>query len=353
MDRTFMQPSRRWVVLLTLGLISVCGPGCSRMKSYRAQDSPLPGFPLIGRKARASEKSPNALARNPQVPQTGDVAWSGNPNEARPPASRARRPNPAPTRLASNLLVAGPDDPPAADPGLAEVRSLVQASRERLAKIGSYQVMMNRQERVGDALLPAENVLLSVCRQPRAIRLEWPDGPHKGREVIYTAQGGMMHINMADSKIPMPRMSLAPDSAMVMKNSRHPITEAGLDTIVDNLDASLKPHEAGTAGSEQLAYKGIVTPPETGRPCHEVVRVTARGETWIIDIDSETGMPARVRQTAANGDLLENYVFRDLVVDPPSLAAASAFDPDGRWGKPRGLFGRFASGANSATPAVR
>ena len=357
MDRTLMQRMRRRVMLLALGLIALCGPGCSRMKSYRAQDSPLPGFPMIGRKARNSEKSPAEFARNPQAPRTGDVAWSGDPNEAPPLASRRtareRRPNPAQTRLASIPAAAGGDDAPAADPGLAKVRSLVQAGREHLAKIGSYQVAMNRQERVGDALLPAENLLLSVRRQPRAVRLEWPDGPHKGREVIYTAEGGMMHINMADSKIPMPRMSLAPDSPMVMKNSRHPITEAGLDAILDNLDASLKPHEAGTAGTEQLAYKGVVTPPETGRPCHEVARVTARGETWVIDIDAETGLPARVRETAANGDLLENYVFRDLVTDPPALAAASAFDPDARWGKSRGLLGRFASGGNPASPAVR
>lgn len=357
MDRTLMPHGCRRIMPLALGLIALCGPGCSRMKSYRAQDSPLPGFPMIGRKARASEKSSVELARNPQTPRTGDVAWSGDPNEAPPLASRGttrgRRPEPAQTRLASNPAAAGADDPPAADPDLAKVRSLVQTGRERLMKIGSYQVAMNRQERVGDALMPAENVLLSVRRQPRAVRLEWPDGPHKGREVIYTAQGGMMHINMADSKIPMPRMSLAPDSPMVMKNSRHPITEAGLDAILDSLDASLKPHEAGTAGADELAYKAMITPPETGRPCHEIVRVTAKGETWIIDIDSETGLPARVRETAANGDLLENYVFRDFVADPPALTAASAFDPDARWGKSRGLLGRFASGANPASPAVR
>ena len=58
------------------------------------------------------------------------------------------------------------------------------------------------------------------------IRLEWREGPHKGREVIYAAgqNAGLMHINMADSLVPVPRMSLAPDSPMVTRTSRHPIT---------------------------------------------------------------------------------------------------------------------------------
>ena len=363
MDRTPPQRSRQLVLPIALSLIAWSGQGCSRLKSYRAQDSPLDGLPLIGRKARGQAKPASELAANSQASRTGDVAWSGDPNDAPPLAgpgpARALRGAPqlarnAPARLVSNPAESGGDERQPADPGLAKVRSLVQAGRDRLAKVGTYQVAMNRQERVGESLQPAENVVLSIRRQPRAVRLEWPDGPHKGREVIYAADaGGMMHINMADSKIPMPRMSLAPDSPMVMKNSRHPITEAGLDAILDRLDSSLKPHEDGTAGTERLVYKGMVTPPETGRPCHEISRATVKGEIWVIDLDAESGLPALVRETAANGDLLEKYVFRDLVTDPPALTTASSFDPDARWGKPRSLLGRFAQGGAAATPAVR
>ena len=42
--------------------------------------------------------------------------------------------------------------------------------------------------------------------------LEWPNGPHKRREVLYSASenGGLMHVNMADSLLPVPRLSLPP-----------------------------------------------------------------------------------------------------------------------------------------------
>jgi len=357
MDRT-TSAARRLTLLMLLGTFAMCAPACSRMKTYRGQDSPLPGIPLVGRKARAEAKAA-ALARKGATPRSSDVAWSGPPSDGRPIAlldsPKGARADPARqdgTRVAAVVVASKLDAP---DPDLAKIRTLIDDSRTKLAKMTSYQVAMHRQERVGSNLLPAEDVLLCIRREPRAVRLEWPAGPHKGREVLYSASepDAKMHINMADSVLPVPRMSLAPDSPLVMKNSRHPITEAGLDAILETVDGSLKPHEEGTARGEQMTYDGIVTPPELGRPCHKITRVTAEGHVWTIDLDTETGMPALVQEMAANGDLIEKYVFRDLKPDPPALAEAAAFDPAARWGPAKGLFGRFAQGAAPPSGTVR
>jgi hypothetical protein len=162
-----------------------------------------------------------------------------------------------------------------------------------------------------------------------------------------------MHINMADSVFPMPRVSMAPNSPMVMKNSRHPITEAGLDAVLDRLEESLRAHEGGSAAGERMTCGASVTPKEVGRPCRTITRSTADGHNWVIAVDEQTALPALVRETAANGDLLELYVFRNFTPDPPALAEAAAFDPDGRWGASRGLLGRMARGTKPASPAVR
>ena len=163
---------------------------------------------------------------------------------------------------------------------------MVQNGRTNLGKVQTYQVAMTRQERVGSTLQPSEDVLLSIRREPKAVRLEWPSGSQKGREVLYSASepGGLMHINMADSARSCPvKMNLATDSPLVMRSSRHPITEAGLDAILDGLDVTLKPHEAGTAANDRLVYEGQVTPPEIGRACDKVTQVNAaKGETWVI-----------------------------------------------------------------------
>ena len=245
-------------------------------------------------------------------------------------------------------------EPAAVDPSFETVRGLIKTGRDSLAKIQTYQVAMNRQERVGDELQPAETVILSVRRDPKAIRLEWAEGSHKGREVLYSSasHGGMIHINMADSVLPIPRMSLAPDSPMVMRNSRHPITEAGLDAILDKLESSL-PAKPGMNPADRVVYEGIVTPPEVGAPCHKITRKTSEGESWVIYLDAKTAIPTFVEASGPDGQLLERYAFTKLTTDPASLAEASAFDPDLRWGAPRGLFGRMAQGAGSATTAPR
>ena len=73
MDR--IQPTARRLILpVLLGMLAASGPACSRMRTYRAQDSPLPGLPLIGRKARAAAKTPSALARNGQPAKAPSVA---------------------------------------------------------------------------------------------------------------------------------------------------------------------------------------------------------------------------------------------------------------------------------------
>lgn len=380
MDRT-KTSGRRWILLLLLGTLLLSGPACSRMKTIRAQDSPLPGLPLIGKKLRGA-KARLAWAGQSQPQGDGSVAWSGPPRDGRPAAiaGKPRESKPAPPLADAPLVasnrpnVAAPiasprddtpkdaapadsklADAPAPDPGLERIRTLVDDGRARLAKLSTYQVAMNRRERVNGTLTPVEDVLLSIRRQPLGVRLEWPAGPHKGREVIYSAStpNALLHINMADSVIPMPRMSLAPDSPMVMKNSRHPITEAGLDTIMANLDAPLKAQEAGTPNGEKFTYDGLVTPPEVGRPCHKITRVTAKGEVWVIALDQATSLPALVQESAANGDLLEKYVIGPIQADPPALADASAFNPDARWGAPKGLFGRLTQGGAAASPAVR
>lgn len=249
-----------------------------------------------------------------------------------------------------------PADPtsPAAGDGLDEIAALVASARTRLDTIATYQVRLTRQERVGEVLQPAEDVLLSVRRRPKAVRLEWPDGPHKGREVLYSAtgHGGLMHIKLAESLVPIPPLALAPDSPLALRTSRHPITEAGFDTILENIETALKSSRAGDPTAGLLSDGGAETPEAIGRPCRKVLRKTPAGETWTVYLDAETQLPASVQALAADGALLEMYLFRDLRTEVPELASAAAFDPDQRFGRAAGLLNRLARAAASDPKAT-
>jgi Protein of unknown function (DUF1571) len=265
-----------------------------------------------------------------------------------PKSAPVRRPSAAPAPVAQP-----PKDPAQiqAEKARKTMETLVASTRARLDSIGNYQLHLTRQERVGSALQPAEDVMLSVRRQPQAIRLEWTEGPHKGREVLYAADrdNGLMHVNMADSLIPMPRLSMRPDSPMALAQSRHPITEAGFDTIVARLESALVQTPAGDQTAGTLTYLGLETIPECAHQCHKIQQSKTGGETWLVYIDSQTRLPAQVKATSTNGDLLELYVFRDVRTELAELASADAFDAEKRWGQPSTLARRLARASTSGS----
>lgn len=378
----------QWTLVLGLTLAGL-SPGCANSRPTRWWRSRHGDGTTVGsRGEQGRDRYADSLGVRPQAmlagirpsrpreaPADGSVAWSEPPDSAMiaaEPRPGAANPTPATTLAASRTPPPVNEPAPSAEPApastsalaaaradksLRTIERLVARGQETMARVASYQVAMNRQERVGEQLQPAENVVLSIRHEPRAVRLEWPDGPHKGREVIYSAAadgGGMMHIHMGDSMIPVPDMKMAPDNPMVMRSSRHPITEAGFEPILEVLAASLKPHLDGTAGADQMKYEGTETLSQTGQTVHKITRITPRGETWRIELDDETGLPLLVEEKAADGSLLEHYVFRNIKTDVPALASADAFDPQKRWGSKAGSllggFGRLARSGGSTAP---
>lgn len=225
----------------------------------------------------------------------------------------------------------------------AAAAEVIRASRAKLETITNYQTDVNRQERVGGVMPAAEDVVLSIRRKPRAVRIAWLEGTHKGREVLYssTEGHGQLHVNMADSLVPVPRLSMAPDSPIALRSSRHPITEAGFDTIVGNLENALKPgHPGGKA-----VYHGLEQPNQLTKACHKITRKAVSGELWSVYIDPDTKLPALVQAENPDGTLAERDVFRNIKLDLPELARADAFDVDKRWSTSGGMLARLARAA--------
>jgi hypothetical protein len=234
---------------------------------------------------------------------------------------------------------------------------VIQQSRQAVDKLSTYQVSMNHQERVNGILQPAEEVLMSVRRNPKAVRIEWPEGSHKGREVIYLADAGagkgIMHVHMGDSLLPVPDMKMPPDSPLAMSNSRHPINEAGYEVIVDRLESYLRPDASSSGEAVKFTYQGREQVAGLAKACDKIVRVNAVSEQWLVYIDPDSHLPALIQGTTANGDLLERHVFRDPVTDRPDLLKPEAFDPMARWGQPKGFFQKLARAGASNPDAAK
>lgn len=244
------------------------------------------------------------------------------------------------------------------DPGteaggrVSEIRALIQQAQARLAEIRTYQARVVRQERVGETLQPEEELILSVRREPFAVRLEWPAGTaNEGREVLYSVveTDGKMQIRQPGSLVP--RVALAVDSPLVRANSRHPITEAGFDELLRNLERTVRGVETGQ-GRSRLSWEGPVKVAEVGRDCHRITEVREDGETWVVGLDAETLLPIYVCGTDGRGQLLERYRFLDVRTEVAELSQPGAFDPDARWGS-GGLLGRLARGLETGGEAER
>jgi hypothetical protein len=252
--------------------------------------------------------------------------------------------------MASTPAPKRPATPPSrSTPSSKDARAILARSEAKLQSLGTYQVKMSRVERVNGRLQPEEEVILSIHRQPKEVRLQWASGPSQGREVIYSTRvdDRSLFVHMPKSAIPLPTMKMAIDSPMVARSSRHSIAEAGFDTIIANLRKSVDQVDAANAAQGRAAYRGVEKPPGLDRPSHVFTRRSPNGETWTVFLDVRTLLPSMVVAKDASGQLDEKYLYHEVTENPAELAAADAFDPDRRWGESKGPLSRFARGGSS------
>ncbi|WP_161602183.1 DUF1571 domain-containing protein [Tautonia marina] len=248
----------------------------------------------------------------------------------------------------STLVSRPPEDEVSEPPDdLDAIDRVMDLGIARLTSIQNYRVTLDRQERVRDSLQPAEQVVLNVRTEPFAVRLEWPDGPNRGREVLYseTECNGMMHIKLGKTLIPVPPMQLEPSSPLALSNSRHPITEAGLLHILTQTKEQVDRVRSGDPSLGNFTLEGPHVPDDFEVTCLEVLRRTPEGEFWRLVVDQASSLPLLLEATAPDGQLLERYHFQDIQTDLEELAASDAFDPAVRFGRPIALpIDRLATG---------
>lgn len=341
---------------LALALIFGVAPlfGCTQLQRTSVRASRLID-PIRGR--RPVEPGLDAPAGTPpwaeaasqgMADDPGTFALAGEPPGTVPAIGRTRSASLEPddgarsARSSKSKKRTKPKGTTAKKPRPAQVDPLdlidrrVADAQSRLDDAATYRVRMTRQERVGDRLLPEEVVILNIRREPLGVRLEWPDGPNKGREVLYSEQecGGMMQVRLG-GPIPVPPLKLAPDSPLAMQNSRHPINEAGLDPILNDLRAQVDALRRGDQSPGKMTLDG-----------DRIKRVDGEGTVWLVEFDPRSKLPKSVRQEDSSGQLIESYQFEDLETDVAELATTAAFDPAERWPSGAGGFlGRLARAA--------
>ena len=303
-------------------------PALAGRDSLLAEEEPLPEEAPRG-PAVESNRGGQAVSPGDSLP--AQFALAGQP-DAEPSTGLA-----APAEM---------DERPSKD----DAKLILAQAATKLDALDSYQVKMQRRERVGGSVLPEEEVMLSVRRKPKAVRLEWAAGASKGREVIYSPalDAKMIYVHQPQTAAVVPSMKIAVDSPLVMRNSRHTIAEAGFEMILANLQKSGGAPDPAKGGAPSLEYKGLEKAAGVDAACHHFVRHAASGETWNVYLDPRSLLPRLVLAENKEGELLERYVYSEIRENPKELAAADAFSPSERWGEGKGLFQRLAAKAASS-----
>jgi outer membrane lipoprotein-sorting protein len=226
------------------------------------------------------------------------------------------------SRHAQPNVPASPPTLAPADP-IAEAQALIAACAERYQDVRDYTCHFTKRERLKNGRLADPQVMEMKARStPLSIYFRFRR-PHEGREAIWVDGSNDDKLIVHDvglGKFLAGTLRLDPTSRMAMADNRHPINEAGIGFLIEQV-------RAGWA-SEMKAGETEVTISRSARvedrPCtlveskHTRIDPGFRYHKIKVYIDNEHMLPIRFeaydwpREDGAEADLLEEYTYQDL-----------------------------------------
>lgn len=208
-----------------------------------------------------------------------------------------------------------------------ELEKRLQETEEALAKVDDYAAIFHRIERVDGKLLPEEITFLKFKR-PFKVYIRWIN-PLEGQESLYVQGANNNKIRAHGTGLAkFLTVNLDPTGRLAMENSRHPITEVGLEKLVKRIGSDLRRGMrtgdlAAKDHGERMVY---------GRKTREIEGVLPKDASkgyycyrCVVNLDAETKMPIRTQIFDWDGQLVELYGYEKLRLNPG--LADKDFDP--------------------------
>ena len=255
-----------------------------------------------------------------------------------PPPSTAAAPREmvVPGSETDPALVVWPESRIDGDEAKRILLASARRSVARMEQVQAYTATFRRQERVGGVLGPEIVSALKIRNHPFAIYLKYLS-PKAGKEVVY-AEGHHDNKVIAHNgdwtRRLIPRLAVAPDSALALADSRHPVTDAGLLNLSRKLlrfrimdlgdEAATTVLDRITLADGRQALRSFHShaKPNDGRPFYQVEILYDR-ETQIPFQIKSYDWPAPDHQGELN--LAERYTYENLNLNAPLTAVD--FDP--------------------------
>jgi uncharacterized protein DUF1571 len=320
-------------LLITVGLLWVCG--CTSWSSFRTRVHDRI-FAKASDESSPPQRSPLYISGEPKPIQQATVNLDVSAIPPIAPALASLPPMVSPGQSNSQAALNSP---------IAQMRLIQREASQRLSSVNSYIMRLKRREVVNGTKRPEELILFKFRRQPFSVYCKWIGPESHNREVIFVKgqHGSQIHTKVAAGDVPlMPagkRIALAPDSLLVRSNARHPITDAGLEHMVDQFGHILDGVEKGDMRFGTLKFLGVLKRPEFDNPVQGVLQVIpprsesllARGGQRFWFFDDNSHLPVLMITRDEKGQEVE-YYCHDRIQFPVSLDDDD-FSPDKLWGK--------------------
>jgi len=230
-----------------------------------------------------------------------------------------------------------------ADEIVEQKMSQLQEGLDRLAEANSYTATAKKREFVDGNLLDPQTVHIKCRVKPFSVYLNWLDGD-AGREAIFVEgqNDGKAIAHDGGWKAKIPALSLDPNCALAMLDTRYPVTKAGIIGLAQTM---LEVHRDDLQRSNIATCICDTNQNFEGRPCLEYT-TTYKSQTdspvyrkSVTCIDQEWKIPVHSRhfewphnenehQSEANLDentLIEEYSFTEVTIGCP--ISESDFNP--------------------------
>ncbi len=197
-----------------------------------------------------------------------------------------------------------------------------------LAKTDSYTAIFHKQERIQEKLTNEETIFLKF-KKPFKVYMRWAKEPHKGRESLYVEGHNSNLIKVRECGLAgLLTVDIDPKGALIMKGSRHPVTDSGIENLVklirENLEKGVKSREIDLREQgEERVY---------GRTTRKVEIIFPKNKARsyycyraLINLDVETKLPVKVHIYDWDNTLVESYGYEAVKLDA-GLTEAD-FDP--------------------------
>jgi hypothetical protein len=215
-------------------------------------------------------------------------------------------------------------------PQKSDLEQRLEAAETALAKADSYTAIFHRLERVNGKLVPEETTFLKFKR-PFRVYLKWIQ-PYAGQESLYVEGTNNNKIKAHGTGLAgLITVNLDPKGSLAMENTRHPITEAGLEKLLNKIGTNLrKGLQAGELTSKDRGEEVVY-----GRKTSVIEGILPRDASkgyycyrCVVNLDVERKVPIRVQIFDWDDQLVECYGYEKL--DLEAGLTEKDFDPKNR-----------------------